>query len=320
MAHMLHGLRKPPIPTLELVRRTYREILQDDCLGMAAQLAYYFALALFPAMLVVVAIVSFLPWSVLDQLVAAVERVAPPAIYELVRTQLADLAAGNGGAVLTIGVLGALWTSSSALVSMCSTLNRAYQVTESRPWWKVRLISIGITIALAAFIVVGSVLMIGGPLIIDQIERITGYGSVAATVWSVLQYPVVLLLVSFGIAFVYYWAPDVEQDWVWITPGSLVACLLWLLASLGFRYYVSNFGNYNETYGTLAGAAILLFWMYLTGLAILVGGELNAEIEHALPQGKEPGERRPGQRRRLRAFMKRVSRSSFHDRTRPAAT
>jgi membrane protein len=114
----------------------------------------------------------------------------------------------------------------------------------------------------------------------------------------------IFALSSLGIASVYYYAPDVDQDWVWITPGSIVACLLWLLVSFGLKLYLTTFGNYNETYGTLGGAAILLLWMYLTGLAVLLGGELNSEIEHALPQGKMPGERVPGQRLRLRAFAK----------------
>jgi membrane protein len=119
----------------------------------------------------------------------------------------------------------------------------------------------------------------------------------------------VFLLASLGIAFIYFFAPDVDQDWVWITPGSIAACTLWIIVSLGLKYYVTNFANYNETYGALGGAAILLLWMYLTGLAILIGGELNAEIEHAFPGGKAPGERTPGERTsgkrlRLRAFGK----------------
>jgi membrane protein len=259
---------------------------------------------LFPALIFLVALVSYLPWSVLDDLVAAIQRVAPNEIVTLVQTQLAELAAGNNGGLLTIGVFGALWTSSSAIVAICETLNRAYGVSESRPWWKVRLIAIGLTIGLAIFIIAGMTVMLAGPLIARTIQHAVGFDSSLVTTWSVLQYPLVFALVSLGIAIVYYFAPDVDQDWVWITPGSIVACVLWLIVSFGLRWYVSDFGNYNETYGALGGAAVLMLWMYLTGLAILIGGELNSEIEHALPQGKAEGERTPGQRLRLRAFAK----------------
>lgn len=291
--------------------------MDDDCLGMAAQLAYYLALALFPALIVLVSLVSYLPWSVLDSLVATIDRIAPGEIVKLVQDQITELANGNNGGLLTIGVLGALWTSSSAVVSIVSTLNRAYEVTESRPWWKVRLVAIGLTAGLAIFIVASMIILLAGPAITRYIETSTGFGSGAATAWMLLQYPLAFALTSLAISFIYYYAPDVDQDWVWITPGSIAACLLWLIVSLGLKVYVTQFGDYNETYGALGGAAILLMWMYLTALAILVGGELNAEIEHALPEGKAPGERTPGQhtagkRLRLRAFAKQTPSFPLH--------
>ncbi len=301
---MFSGLRKPPVSIAELAKRTAKEVIDDDCLGMAAQLAYYLALALSPALIVLVALVSYLPFSVLDGLIQAINRIAPAEIVSLARDQISELAAGNSGGLLTIGVLGAVWTSSSALTAIVSTLNRAYEVTESRPWWKVRLLAIALTLGVALFIIGATGLLLAGPMIARYIESATGFGSAAADIWSVLQYPLAFALASLGIAIIYYYAPDADQDWVWITPGSIVACVLWLIASFGLKVYVTQFGNYNETYGALGGAAILMLWMYLTGLAILVGGEVNSEIEHALPQGKAPGERTPGQRRRFRAFAK----------------
>jgi membrane protein len=297
---VFRGLRKPPIPIVELIRRTYKEVIEDDCLGMAARLAYFFAL---PALIFLVAVVSYLPWSVLGALVDAIDAVAPTEIVALVRAQIDELARGNNQGLLTIGVLGAVWTSSSAIVAIVSTLNRAYDVTESRPWWKVRLISIGLTVGLAVFIVTAAILMIAGPQITSLFESQFGLGSAIAWMWKILQFPLIFALASLGVAIIYYFAPDVDQEWVWITPGSIVACLAWLVVSLGFRYYVASFGNYNETYGALGAAAILLLWMYLTGLAILIGGELNSEIEHASPAGKAPGEKSTG-RRRLRAFAR----------------
>lgn len=299
---VFHGLRTPPIGYRELIRRAAKEVLADDALGMAAQLAYFFALALFPALIVLVALVSYLPWSILGDLVNSIARVAPAEIVTLVREQLNELARGGNGGLLTVGVLGALWTSSSALVSIVETLNRAYDIEEARPWWKVRLLAIALTVGLALFIILATMIMVSGPYVTRIMESTIGYGSVVTQIWSIVQYPLAFALASLGCALVYYFAPDAEQDWVWITPGSIVATTLWLIFTYGMRLYIERFASYNETYGALGGAAILLLWMYLSGLAILIGGELNAEIEHALPEGKKPGEKVPRQRLRLRAF------------------
>jgi membrane protein len=183
-------------------------------------------------------------------------------------------------------------------------------VDESRAWWKVRLLAIALTLTLALFIVTAGVIMLAGPHVTSFLEQQFGFTSLAAWTWKILQFPLAFALASLAIAVIYYFAPDVEQEWVWITPGSVLACVAWLLVSLGFRYYVAAWGNYNETYGTLGAAAILLLWMYLTGLAILIGGELNSEIEHAMPGGKGPGERRPGEKRKLTAFA-RAARQQF---------
>src|SRR5688572_4526214 len=195
---VFRGLRKPPIPIVELIRRTYKEVIEDDCLGMAARLAYFFALALFPALIFIVAVVSYLPWAVLGALVDAIDAVAPTEIVALVRAQIDELARGNNRGLLTVGVLGALWTSSSALVAIVSTLNRAYDVTESRPWWKVRLVAIGLTVGLAVFIVTAAVLMIAGPQITSFFESQFGFGSSMAWMWKVLQFPLIFALASLG--------------------------------------------------------------------------------------------------------------------------
>lgn len=305
---MRHVLRRPPISMAELGRRTLHELIDDDVLGMSAQLGYYMALALFPALVVLVAIVSYLPWSVLGDLVRTIDRIAPAEIVTLVRDQLEQISRSPDHGLLTVGVLGAIWTSSTALVSIVSTLNRAYDVTESRPWWKVRLLAIALTVGMAVLIVSAGVLVIAGPAITAALESRVGLSGASA--WMILQWPLIFALASLGIAIIYYFAPDVKQEWVWITPGSLVATSLWLVVSLGFRYYVSAFGNYNETYGALGAAAILLLWMYLTGLAILIGGEINSVIEHALPEGKAPGEREAGTQDRARV-------AESHDEHRP---
>jgi membrane protein len=285
-----------PIPLTELLKRTASEVVADNCLGLAAQLAYYYALALFPALVFGVALASFFPQDVLGTVVAALAPVAPPEVVALVRKQLDSIAAAEQGGLLTLGVLGALWSSSAALLAIIDALNRAYDIEEGRPWWKVRLIGLGLTIGLALFILLAFTLVIAGPELAGLAADALGLGRAFEITWLIVQWPIVLALVAVGIAIVYYVAPDAEQEWAWITPGSIVATLLWLLISIAFRFYVANFGDYNATYGALAGAIVLLLWFYVSGLAILIGAELNAEIEHASPAGKAPGEKQIGRR------------------------
>ncbi len=195
------------------------------------------------------------------------------------------------GGLLSLGILAALWTSSSAVTAIIDGLNRAYDVEEGRPFWKVRLMAILLTIGLSAFIIVSLILLTFGPQIGGWIADKVGLGSAFKLAWNVLRWPVIVGLLIVAMALVYYIAPDVEQQWQWITPGSIVAVIGWLLASLGFSYYVNNFGSYNATYGSIGAVIVLLTWMYVSGFFILVGGEINAEIEHASSSGKDSGEK-----------------------------
>jgi membrane protein len=178
-------------------------------------------------------------------------------------------------------------------------INRAYDIEEGRPWWKVRMLAIGLTIGLAVFIVVSFGLIVAGPQLADWLAARFGFGEVFVWTWKVIQWPVAFALVVTGIGLIYYYAPDAQQDWVWITPGSLLAAVLWLIGSLGFRFYVVNWGNYEATYGAIAGVILLMLWFYLSGLVLIVGAETSAEIEHASPWGKAPGEKGPGEKRKL---------------------
>jgi membrane protein len=148
------------------------------------------------------------------------------------------------------------------------------------------------------FIVVSFALVLGGPALADWLKSWFGLSTAFAVGWKILQWPIVFVLVSMGIALVYYFAPDAEQDWIWLTPGSIVATTLWLLASLGFKYYVGTLGSY-ESYGVVGGVMVLMLWFYISGLVLLFGAEMNAEIEHASPYGKAAGEKVPGQKRKI---------------------
>ena len=302
---MFRGLRLP-ISLWQLIRRTVTEVIKDDVMGMAGQLAYFFILALFPALIFFVSLVAFLPGDMPRQLVIALQPLLPPAVLAVVQEQISSLTSAEPQGLLTFGLLFAIWSSSAALIAIISTLNRAYDITEARPWWKVRLIAMFLTLALAAVVIVALGLLILGPMIAAKIGAAFGLGPAFITAWNLGRWPVIFLLVSFGIALVYYHAPDADQDWIWITPGSILATLVWIAASIGLQTYLKLAGSFNETYGTLGGAMVVLLWMYVTGVAILVGGEMNAEIEHASPQGKAPGEKKPGERRRLYAFARNV--------------
>jgi membrane protein len=197
------------------------------------------------------------------------------------------------GGLLSFGIIAALWTASNAILAVTSGLNRAYGVEESRPWWKVRGLAVLLVIGLSLFVIAATVLLIFGPQLGSWIAGGVGLGDVFSLTWNILRWPVSIILLMLGLAVLYYFAPDVEQRWRWVTPGSVVAVIGWIMASLGFSYYVTNFGSYNVTYGSIGTVIVLLTWLYLAGLFILVGGQINAEIEHASPKGKNPGERTP---------------------------
>ena len=289
-----------PLSWRELLKRTLKDTSEDDAFGLAAQLAYYFFLALFPALLFVLALASFFPLTnFIDEIVVALRPIAPAEIISFLDEQLRRVSNADSGGILTIGILGAIWSSSAAVVAIIGSLNRAYDIEEGRPWWKVRLTAIGLTIALAVMILVSFSLIVAGPTVAEHLASVFGLGAAFEWTWKILQWPLAFFLVSSAVGLVYYFAPDAEQDWAWITPGAIVGTLLWVIVSLVFKFYVANFADYNATYGAVGGVIVLLLWFYISGLAILVGAELNAEIEHASPWGKDPGEKVPGKRKKI---------------------
>ncbi len=289
-----------PLSWKELARRTGKEIWADNLFDLAAQQAYYFFFALFPAILTLISIASFFPVSnLVDDSVKLLGRIAPPDVLKVITDQMTQISESKHGGVLTFAFLLTLWSTSGAMVSIITTLNAAYGITEGRPFWKVRLTALALTIGMSLFIVVSMTLVLAGPAFAEHLASDLHLGQVFKWTWWILQWPVVFALVASAIAIVYFFAPDAEQDWAWITPGSIVATLLWVIVSLGFKLYISYFGNYNETYGTLGAFIILLTWFYLSGLSILIGAEMNAEIEHASPHGKNPGEKVPGEKKKI---------------------
>jgi membrane protein len=303
-----------PLPWPAIARRTAREVVADDCFGLAAQLAYYFLLALFPALLFLVALVSFVPVEgVLEAITGVLARVLPPEALSLIQDQVLKIADNKDAGLLTLGLLGAIWSTSAGVSAIIGTLNRVYDIEEGRPWWQVRLVALGLTMALAVFIVVATGLVLAGPSAIERVAAMVNMDRAFAIFWQILRWPVALSLVVLGVALIYYYAPDAEQDWVWITPGSVFATFLWLITSVAFKFYVANFASYHATYGAIGGVIVLMLWLYASALAVLIGAELNAEIEHASPYGKAPGEKVPGQKKRIGARAKRLYEERLRD-------
>jgi len=306
MAALLERFRVP-LSWSDLFKKTFSETLADDVFNLAAQQAYYFFFALFPALLALISIASFFPIENLTgEITTLLQRFAPEDVTAIVTDQIRQIGQSNSGGILTLAFFFTLWSSSSAVVAMCGTLNAAYDITESRPWWKVRLTAIGLTIGLALFILVSMTLVVAGPALAEKIADLMRLGPLFTWSWKILQWPIVFVLVATAVALVYYFAPDAEQEWTWITPGSVLATLLWVVASLAFRFYVTNFASYNETYGAIGGVMVLLLWFYVSGIALLVGAELNAEIEHASPYGKDVGEKVPGEKKKIGAAAQRA--------------
>jgi membrane protein len=292
------GALKVPISWSALLTRTYRGMLAHKCLGLAAQLAYYFFLALFPALLFLVAIVSFVPIAgLLSAITQDLARIAPGEVLAIVQDQLLQIAHGKNGGLVTLGMLGTIWSTSSGLDAIIDTLNQVYNIQEGRSWWRVKLLALSLTIALALFVVTSFGLVLVGPTLAEKLAQWAHLCPAFTWAWTILQWPVIFALATLGVAIIYYYAPDVVQEWVWITPGSLLATALWLVVSLAFKFYVVHFTSYNATYGAIGGVIVLMLWFYVSALAVLVGAELNAEIEHASPYGKDPGEKVAGEKK-----------------------
>ncbi len=266
----------------DILKRTARAVYADDCLGWAAELAFFWFFALFPALLCAVALAGLLPErNLIDFAQRTLAHVAPRAVMVIVREQLVQIARGEHAGLLTLSVVLALWTSSSGMAAIISTLNQAYHVKESRPWWRVRVRAIVLTLALAVLGLLSLAMALAGPRLVQRLATSLHMGPVFAWTWWLARWPLVFALVVTALEWIYHFAPDVPHRRAWVTPGSLMAATLGLLLSLAFKWYAFHFGAYQKTYGAIGGVMVALLWLYGSGLAILIGAELNAAIEHS---------------------------------------
>jgi membrane protein len=286
----------------ELGERVWGQMTEDDVWGRAAQLSYYFLLALFPLLIFLTSVIGMIMGSgtgLRHSLFNYLGQVMPPSAFQLVDETMYQVSQSSGGGKISFGILAALWAASNGMGAISESLNAAYNVKETRPWWRARLVSISLTIAIAVLTMTALVLILYGGEIADKIALSYGLGDLFTTVWKILQWPIVLFFILLSFSLIYFFAPDLkDQDWKWVTPGSAIGVALWLLVSFLFRVYLRFFDSYSATYGSLGAVIVLMLWFYLTGLAILIGGEINSEIENAAaedgaPDAKERGEKVP---------------------------
>lgn len=268
------------------VRRTISEFQDDNLTDWAAALTYYAVQALFPALIVLVALLGLLGNADTINSIFGImkDAGAPQSTVDAVRTPLEGVikSKGGAGALLGVGLLGALWSASGYIGAFMRASNSVYEVQEGRPFWKLRplqiLVTIGMVLLLAVILIA---LVVSGPLA-SAVGKAIGIGGTAVTVFNIAKWPVILVVLMGIVALLYYIAPNVKQPKVrWVSPGGVVAVLLWILASAAFAFYVSNFGSYNKTYGTLGAVISLLVWLWITNLALLFGIEFDSELERS---------------------------------------
>jgi membrane protein len=279
LKNFLRDLRD--LASFRVLKATVQEFQRDDALGIAAQLAYYLILALFPFILVLVSLLgTFGSPESASKVLAYLQRVMPEQAYEIIEDFTANIISGQAEApgLFTFGILFTIWASSGAFAALINALNRAYDVRETRPFWKVRGIAILMTLGLSVLILIGVLLLVLGPQIGTAIANVFGLEETFLLVWDIARWPAALFFMMFTVALLYYFAPDVEQPFRWITPGGLIGVLLWVLASVAFNFYVSNFGSYNKTYGSIGAVIVLLLYLYISSLTILFGATLNATL------------------------------------------
>ncbi|WP_128377858.1 YihY/virulence factor BrkB family protein [Streptomyces cavernae] len=280
-----------------VLRRTVREFRDDELPDRAAALTYYGVLSIFPALLVMVSLVGVAGQRLTDELLDNIGQLAPGPAREILREAVVQLGGtgGTGGVLAIAGLLLALWSSSGYVAAFIRTSNAVYDLPEGRPVWKLTPLRLLLTVALMLMLAASALIVVfTGPLAV-RAGTALGAGDAAVAVWSVAKWPVLLLLVMLVIGLLFWAAPNVRgRGFRWVSPGSLVATLIWLAASVGFAVYAANFGSFNKAYGTLAGGIVFLVWLWLTNLAILLGLEFDAElareraITDGLPATEEP--------------------------------
>ena len=272
----------------QLFRNVIDEISANNLFGRAAELAYYFLFALFPLILVLMTVFGLFEShrvELQDSLLSYFADFLPPTAFRLLKTVAMESATNASGGKLTFGIVSALWCGSGGVCSMIAALNSAYHVRESRSWLKVRSIALGLTLLISILLLAALFFVLVGSYFVGWFGTEHRLHPIVVFVWKAIQWPAAILFVTMSCSAIYYCGPDLKnRHWHWMTPGSALGAFVWITASLGFRMYLHFVNNYSATYGSLGAVMILLLWLYVSGLAYLLGGTINARIQLAASQ------------------------------------
>ncbi|MFE0455872.1 YihY/virulence factor BrkB family protein [Streptomyces sp. NPDC058914] len=280
-----------------VLKGTVKEFKDDELTDRAAALTYYGVLSLFPALLVLVSLMGIAGRSATDEVLRNLQNLAPGSARDIISDAVRQLQGrgGIGSIMALVGIVLAVWSASGYVAAFIRSANAVYDMPEGRPVWKVLPVRVGVTVVLLVLAVVSALIVVFTGALASRAGEALGIGDTALTVWSIAKWPVLVVLVTLMIALLYWATPNVKgRGFRWITPGSVLALLIWMIASAGFAFYVANFASYNKTYGTLAGVIVFLVWLWITNIAILLGLEFDAEMARqravagGLPQDEEP--------------------------------
>jgi membrane protein len=280
------------------LKRTIREFREDNLTDWAAALTYYAVLAIFPALIVLVSILGLVGDSATQPLIDNLGAVAPGPAKDIFTSAIENLQGSQGaaGVLFVVGLLGALWSASGYVAAFMRASNAIYDMPEGRPIWKTLPVRVGLTVVLLLLLAISTIAVVLTGGLAEKVGNIIGLGDTAVSVWNIAKWPVLLLIVSFMFALLYWAAPNVKQPgFRWVSPGGIVAVIGWLIASGAFAFYVASFGSYNKTYGALGGVVVFLVWLWISNIVILLGAEFNAELERgrAIQGGMRPEDKEP---------------------------
>ena len=281
-----------------VLKRTVAEFREDNLTDWAAALTYYSVLAIFPALIVLVSILGLVGESATQPLIDNLGTVAPGPAKEIFTSAIENLQGDQGaaGVLFVIGLLGALWSASGYVAAFMRASNAIYDIEEGRPIWKTLPVRVSLTLVLLTLLAISTIAVVLTGGLAEKVGDLVGLGSTAVDVWNIAKWPVLLVVVSFMFALLYWAAPNVKHPgFRWISPGGMLAVVGWLIASGAFALYVSNFGSYNKTYGALGGVIVFLVWLWISNIVILLGAEFNAELERerAIEDGMRPPDKEP---------------------------
>jgi membrane protein len=280
-----------------VLKRTVTEFKEDNLTDWAAALTYYGILAIFPALLVLVSILGLIGESATQPLLDNLGSVAPGPAQDIFSSAIRNLQGSQGaaGIFFIVGLVGALWSASGYVAAFMRASNSIYDMEEGRPVWKTLPTRVGLTLVLLVLLAISAVAVTLSGGLAKEVGGLVGLSDTAISVWDIAKWPVLLLVVSFMFALLYWAAPNVKHpNFRWISPGGVLAVIGWVIASLAFAFYVANFGSYNKTYGALAGPIVFLVWLWISNIMVLLGAEFNAELERGraieagMPKEQEP--------------------------------